>query len=456
MPSVKNKYNKLCLLIAVAVISFIIGSGFQKDIRADGKETYEGLKLFTDVIEIVEKNYVDSVDTKKLIQKAIQGMVGSLDPHSSFLPPEAFEELQIGTKGEFGGIGIVITMQNGILTVISPIEGTPAYIAGIKAGDLIVKVDGESTQDMMLWEAVKKMRGKKGTPVVITVMRKDAPEPIDYKLVRDIIPIESVRAATLRPGYGYLRITNFQDNTADDLRDNLVKLESQDIPLKGLVLDLRDNPGGLLPQSIMVSDAFLEDGIIVSMRGRTQEQKVYKAKPGKKKRNYPIVLLINGGSASASEIVAGALQDNKRALVLGTTSFGKGSVQTVNALRDGYGLKFTIARYYTPSGSSIQAKGIEPDITLKFKVLNEEADDGTNRRMRKEKDLKNHLNAEPDKKNGEKTEQKEKNKDEKGSKTLETGYRHGPIKLESLMKDNQVMRALEILIGYDILKDLHA
>ena len=454
MSIVKNKYNKLCLLIAVAVISFIVGSGFQKDIRADGKETYDGLKLFTDVIEIVEKNYVDPVDTKELIQNAIQGMVGGLDPHSSFLPPEAFEELQIGTKGEFGGIGIVITMNHGLLTVISPIEGTPAHRAGIKAQDIIVKVDGESTKDMMLWEAVKKMRGKKGAPVVITVMRKDVPEPIDYKLVRDIIPIESIRAATLRPGYGYLRITNFQDNTADDLIDNLVKLESQDIPLKGLILDLRDNPGGLLPQSIMVSDVFLEDGIIVSMRGRKQEHKVYKATSGGKKRNYPIVLLINGGSASASEIVAGALQDNKRALILGTTSFGKGSVQTVNALRDGYGLKFTIARYYTPSGRSIQAKGIEPDITLKFKVLNEEKDEGTDRRIRKEKDLKNHLNAEPDKKDGEKTEQKEKNSTKKESKTIETGYRHGPIDLERLMKDNQVMRALEILIGYDIFKDL--
>ena len=454
--TIKKKQSvKVWLVVVIAVMFWIIGTGFYRDLSANSAETYKGLKLFSDVIELVEKNYVDPVDTEELMQKAIQGMVHSLDPHSSLLPPEAFEELQIDTHGEFGGIGIVITMQKGILTVISPIEGTPAYKAGIKAGDKIIKVDGETTKDMMLWEAVKKMRGRKGTTVVITIIREGFSEPMDFKLVRDIIPMESVRSFILKPGYGYIRITNFRDNTTKDLADALEELESGDVSLKGLVLDLRDNPGGLLNQSINVSDIFLEKGIIVSIKGRLKRHtKIFRAHPDEIKRNYPIVLLINGGSASASEIVAGALQDHKRALVLGTTSFGKGSVQTVEALRDGYGLKFTIARYYTPSGRSIQAQGIVPDIEVKQRFIDREDTDESEEGLLKEKDLKNHLDAEPDKNNDRKREPRDKEHDKKKPEIHHRRFMRGPLDIEELRSDNQVMRALEILTSYEILKSV--
>ncbi|HUV49659.1 MAG TPA: S41 family peptidase [Anaerolineae bacterium] len=441
--TIKKKQNiKIWFIMIIALIFWSIGPGFYHDLSASSDETYKGLKLFSDVIELVEKNYVDEVDTKELIQKAIQGMVSSLDPHSALLPPEAFEELQIGTHGEFGGIGIVITMQQGIITVISPIEGTPAYQAGIKAGDKIIKVDGELTKDMMLWEAVKKMRGPKGKQIVITIIREGVSKPIDFRLIRDIIPVISVKSLVLQPGYGYIWITNFQDNTTDELKLALAKLESGDVPLKGLVLDLRDNPGGLLNQSISVTDLFLEKGKIVSIKGRLKEHtQIFRAHPNEVKRDYPIVVLINGGSASASEIVAGALQDHKKAIIIGTTSFGKGSVQTVETLRDGYGLKFTIARYYTPSGRSIQAQGIIPDIEVKQRTIEQEEAD---KDLMKEKDLKNHLEAEPDtrKDTGEKKDTGKK----QGHPSM-----HESLTLERLLEDNQVMRALDILRSYAIL-----
>ena len=450
MTTRKNRHAKLWVVLLIAVVFWTIGSGFNRGLSAGNEETYKGLKLFSDVIELVEKNYVDEVDTKKLIQKAIQGMVRSLDPHSSLLPPEAFEELQVDTHGEFGGIGIVITMDKGILTVISPIEGTPAYRAGIRMGDKIIKVDGQATQDMELWEAVRKMRGPKGAEVVITIIREGSPEPIDFKLVRDIIPIESVKWIALKPGYGYVWVTNFRDSTTDDLLNALEELESEKVPLKGLVLDLRDNPGGLLNQAVEISDLFLDGGEIVSIKGRLEKHtKVYKAQPEETKRDYPVVVLINGGSASASEIVAGALQDNKRALILGTTSFGKGSVQTVETLRGGYGLKFTIARYYTPSGRSIQAKGIEPDIVVKHRFLDVQETE-EERVLIKEKDLKNHLEADPNQEEKEETEPGSKDKREKPLRRNRP--QHGPLKLENLESDNQVMRALEILVSYDIFK----
>lgn len=467
MSQKKKGLMKLWPLMIIAVAFCTAGSGFYRDLSADD-ETYKGLKIFSDVIELIEKNYVDPVDTKDLIQKAIQGMVGSLDPHSQLLPPEAFEELQIDTKGEFGGIGIVITMQKGLLTVISPIEGTPAYKAGVNAGDIIIKVDGESTKDMMLWEAVKKMRGPKGDPVVITVVRKGVAKPMEFTLVRDIIPIESVKHLVLKPGYGYVRITNFQENTSDDLETALKGMEAANPPLKGLVLDLRDNPGGLLNQAIQVSDVFLDKGLIVSIKGRLKRHtKEFTAHSDKVKREYPMVVLINGGSASASEIVAGALQDHKRALILGTTSFGKGSVQTVETLRDGYGLKFTIARYYTPNGRSIQAQGIAPDIEVKQRFSDEEEkpaeEEGDS--LLKEKDLKNHLEAYPfeDETQEQDTEIKKEVKpedkdttDKKDKKNKRrTEYRYGPLEIEGLQEDNQVMRALEILLGYEIFQSAH-
>lgn len=449
----KKQHIKLWLVLLIAVIFWTVGSGFYRNLSADGAETYKGLKLFSDVIGLVENNYVDPVDSKELIEKAIEGMVRSLDPHSSLLSPDDFKELQIDTQGEFTGIGVSITMKDGFVTVISPIEGTPAYEAGIKAGDRIIKVDGKTTGDLR--EAVKMIRGPKGTEVVVTIAREEVKKPIDFKIVRDIIPVESVKAIVLKPGYGYVWITNFRDNTTDDLVSELEKLESAKIPLKGLILDLRDNPGGLLNQAIEVSDLFIEKGTILSIKGRKEKNtQIYKATPNKVKRNYPIVLLINGGSASASEIVAGALQDQKRALILGTTSFGKGSVQSVEKLRDGYGLKLTIARYYTPSGRSIQAKGIQPDIVVKRRLISKEDMDDISEGMLKEKDLQNHLEAVPEKGQKKKGEGDKKEKNRKKQDIEKTKFIYGQLKPEQLLTDNQVTRALDILLSYEIFKDV--
>ena len=443
----KNRF-KVWFTVGIAILALTVGAGFYQNISAESDEIYKGLKIFSDVIDLVEKNYVDPVDTKDLIEKAIQGMVGSLDPHSALLAPDDFEELQIDTKGKFTGIGIHITMRDGFVTVISPIEGTPAYKAGIKAKDKIVKVDDKSTTDLR--DAVNRMRGPKGTTVIITILRENEPDPINFTLVRDVIPIESVKAVILKPGYGYVWITNFRDQTTDDLTTALEKLESEASPLKGLILDLRDNPGGILNQAIRVSDLFIEEGTILTIKGRLDKHtKTFKAKPNAARRDYPMVVLINGGSASASEIVAGALQDHKRALMLGTPSFGKGSVQTVETLRDGYGLKFTIARYYTPNGKSIQAKGVLPDITVDQVVMDGTDAKDSSKRHLKEKDLKNHLESKPLKDRREKDNPKEPNESLEDVPQLQT------LLLEKLHKDNQAMRALEILISYEIFKDIN-
>jgi len=446
MTVTRNKNLKLWLVIGLTVIVSTIGTGFYHKLSADNAETYKGLKVFSDVIELIQKNYVDPVDTQELIEKAIQGMVGSLDPHSALLPPDAFEELRIDTKGKFTGIGIHITMRDGFVTVVSPIEGTPAYKAGILAMDKIIKVDGEETTDLR--DAVNRMRGPKGTTVVVSIIRDTVPDPIEFTLVRDVIPIESVKSVSLEPGFGYVWITNFRDKTTLDLVEALDKLEAENPGMKGLVLDLRNNPGGILSESIKISDIFLEEGTILTIKGREEKHsKIFKARPDAHKREYPLVVLINGGSASASEIVAGALQDHKRALILGTTSFGKGSVQTVETLRDGYGLKFTIARYYTPNGRSIQAKGVVPDITIDRVRFEDDGDKSERRRMLKEKDLKNHLDAKPleDKSKLKNNDQKNEEKEPMSSESL---------MLKRLREDNQVMRALEILISYDIFKDI--
>ena len=451
--TIRNKrYIKLWLVVVIAIIFWTIGAGSYRNLSAGSEETYKGLKLFSDVIELVEKNYVDPVDSKELIEKAIQGMVNSLDPHSQFFPPEALNELQIDTQGKFTGIGIQITMRNGFVTVISPIEGTPAYKAGIKARDKIIKVDGEQTRDLR--DAVNRMRGPKGTTVIVTIIRDGLQEPIDFNLVRDVIPLVSVKSSELKPGYGYIRITNFRENTTPDIKVALAKLESGDAPLKGLILDLRNNPGGLLNQSVEVSDLFLEKGIIVSIKGRLKRHTmIYKAHLNEVKHNYPMVVLINGGSASASEIVAGALQDNKRALILGTNSFGKGSVQTVETLKDGYGVKFTIARYYTPSGRSIQAQGIIPDINVKKRFIDDKDIDESSDGLVKEKDLKNHIEAVP-KDSKDKDVESDNKKNGRKTKEEDDIFSYGPLKLKELESDNQVMRALQILMSYDIFKDM--
>jgi carboxyl-terminal processing protease len=427
---------------AVAGFILILAAGLIHPLMADDK-TYSSLKMFTDVLEELEKNYVDDVNSEALIHNAIKGMVGNLDPHSSFMPPEAFEDLQDDTKGEFSGIGIVITMKDGILTVVSPIEGTPAYKAGIQAGDMILRIDEKSTKDMELWEAVNMMRGPRNKPVHITVIREGEPESLDFSINRDLIPMESVRSATLKPGFGYLRITNFRMNTLDDIKTHLGRIEAENKNLKGLVMDLRDNPGGLLDQAVKISDLFLGAGDIVSIKGKQESNsQVFKATQGDEDRKYPVVVLINGGSASASEILAGALQDHSRALILGTTSFGKGSVQTVRPLKDGYGIKYTIARYYTPNGRSIQAKGIEPDIEVAYEILEEkEKKTSAFDRMLKEKDLKNSLQPEQAG-----PADKAKTQPKKPQRLLDT---------DQLLHDAQIKRALDILISYGVFSNLN-
>jgi len=450
----RKKIHYVILVISVSSL-LIFGGGVYRALSASSDDTYRSLKVFSDVIEQLENNYVEEVDSKELIQKAIQGMVQSLDPHSTYLPPDALELLQDDTKGEFSGVGIVITARKGMLTVVSPIEGTPAYRAGIKAGDIIYKVDGTSTREITIGEVVKKIKGPKGTAVTLTILRKGSSKPIDFKIIRNVIPVESVRYIMLNSKCGYVRIYNFTEKTTYDLEDALEELESGETELKGLIVDIRDNPGGLLPQAIGVSELFLEEGTILSIKGRLEKHtQIYKAHKNEKKREYPIIVLINGGSASASEIVAGALQDHKRALVLGTTSFGKGSVQTVKPLRDGSGLKFTIARYYTPSGRSIQAKGIEPDILLKRKTIEETEteEDWEDIYDVKEKDLKNHLEAEPDKKLEKNSKSGKKEEPTSDSSLEHTEF--AVLNLKMLMSDNQVSRAFDILVSYEIFKDL--
>lgn len=464
MLKLTRKYPRLSTVITVTVVMCILGAGYVREIFAGpetSEDTYKSLKQLTEVLEEIQRNYVDEVKPGELIQKAIEGMVSSLDPHSAFMPPENFEDLQMETKGEFSGIGIVLTMKDGAITVISPIDGTPAAKAGIKAEDIIIKVDDESTRDMQLWEAVKKMRGKKGSHVKITIFREGSKEPLDFDLVRDDIPLESVKWAELEPGYGYVLVTNFRETTAEDTEKAIKALESGPTKLKGLIIDLRGNPGGLLDQAIDIADLFIEKGPIVSTKGRKNENnRVWEATPNTTPRNYPIAILINSGSASASEIVAGALQDTKKAVVIGTTSFGKGSVQTVKPLKDGYGLKYTIARYYTPNGRSIQAEGIVPDIEVAYEepVKDDKAKENSIKKRSlflKEKDLKNHLENPSAKEGAEDSANKEK-KDAKAPKKEAFKIRKSSdsFEAEKLLDDNQVRRGLDLLIGYSVFRDI--
>src|SRR5438105_6911533 len=359
----KTWVGAIGLAVLLAVL-FSGGRGVQK-VDAVPKESYEGLETFTNILSIIQKNYVDEVSTKQLIEGAINGMLSSLDPHSAYLTPDLYKELQVDTKGSFGGLGIEITNRNGVLTVVSPIEATPAYRAGVKSGDQIMKINGEFTKDMTLVDAVKKMRGPKDSKVTLSLKRENTPELFDVTMTREIIKIQSVKWKKLEPGYGYVRVTQFQERTDDDLERALKSLDKETGGLQGLVLDLRNDPGGLLTQAVRVADLLLESGLIVYTDGRldNQKQKYFAHKPGTW-ADFPMVVLVNGGSASASEIVAGALQDHKRSLILGTQTFGKASLQTILPLDDNSALRLTTARYYTPSGRSIQALGIVPDIVM--------------------------------------------------------------------------------------------
>ena len=336
--------------------------------KAAAADTYRQLNLFGDVFERVRADYVEKPDDSKLIEQAINGMLNGLDPHSSYMDPKNFRDMQVQTKGEFGGLGIEVTMEDGLVKVVTPIDETPAAKAGVMANDVITQLDGEQVQGLTLNQAVEKMRGPVNTKIKLTIMRKGQDKPIEVSITRDVIRVRSVRMRTEGDDIGYIRITQFNEQTSDGLRKAIsdITAQIQNDKLKGYVLDLRNNPGGLLDQAISVSDAFLERGEIVSTRGRNAEEtQRYSARAGDLTKNKPIIVLINGGSASASEIVAGALQDHKRATILGTRSFGKGSVQTIIPLGNNNGaLRLTTARYYTPSGKSIQAKGIVPEIEV--------------------------------------------------------------------------------------------
>jgi carboxyl-terminal processing protease len=330
------------------------------------------LKVFAQALALIEEQYPEPKTTKDLVYGAIQGTLGTLDPHSSFMTPEEFRELQIETKGQFSGIGIEIALKDRVLTVVSPIEGTPAYQAGMKPGDQIVKINGTPTKNITLMEAVKLIRGPKGSKVTLTINREGFTQPKDFVITREIIPIRSVKARILDDGIGYIRVTHFQDKTDHDLQAFLKNMKQRLVPFKGLILDLRNDPGGLLDQAVRVADEFLQSGLIVYTEGRNRNQNMrFYARAGQegKVATVPMVVLINEGSASASEIVAGALKDQKRALIVGTKSFGKGSVQTIIPLEDGSALRLTTALYFTPSGVTINEKGIQPDVEVEEKPL---------------------------------------------------------------------------------------
>ena len=336
--------------------------------KAAVADTYRQLNLFGDVFERVRSDYVEVPDDSKLIESAINGMLAGLDPHSSYMDPKSFKDMQVETSGEFGGLGIEVTMEDGLIKVVAPIDETPAAKAGVMANDIITQLDGEQVQGLTLNQAVEKMRGPVNTKIKLTIMRKGQDKPIEVSITRDIIRVRSVRSHVDGDDVGYIRLTQFNEQTTEGLKNAIADITAKvsEDKLKGYVLDLRNNPGGLLDQAISVSDAFLQKGEIVSTRGRNAEEtQRFNARPGDLTKGKPVIVLINGGSASASEIVAGALQDHKRVTVIGTRSFGKGSVQTIIPLGSGNGaLRLTTARYFTPSGRSIQAKGIVPDIEV--------------------------------------------------------------------------------------------
>ncbi len=336
--------------------------------RESGRSNlFEELKVFTDVLSVVKSDYVSDVENKKIVEGAIKGLLGTLDPHSGYLDPDFYQDLQVQTKGEFGGLGIEITIKEGLLVVVAPMEDSPAEKAGVRPGDIIVKIDGKYTKEFSLVDAVKRLRGPKGSPIQISLSRKGASDLIEVTIVRDTIAVRSVKSRYLGDGFGYVRVSQFMEHTADDLKDALKALtRDSSLPeLRGLLLDLRNNPGGLLAQAVKVSDMFLKEGVIVYTDGRVEAQKQkFFAHPRGTEPEYPIIVLVNSGSASASEIVAGALKDHGRALILGQQTFGKGSVQTITPLENGGALTLTTALYYTKSGNSIQARGVKPDIEV--------------------------------------------------------------------------------------------
>lgn len=385
-----NKKKFLFTLFAILIAGILIGQGM---VQAK-PDTYDDLKMFTQALELIKRNYVENPDTRELIFGALKGMVSSLDPHSSFMPPKAYKEMDMDIRGEFQGVGIQIGMKNSQLTVIAPIEGTPADRAGIAAGDKIIKIDDEWTKDMTIEDAVDKMRGPKGTSVRLMILREGWDKPKEFTIVRDVIKVQSVKARMLDNEIGYIKIIQFQAQTADELEAALKRLEAKGV--KKLVIDLRNDPGGLLESSVEVSSMFLpKNKLVVYIQGRNaSDRKDFLSTGPDSYRQYPMVVLVNAGSASASEIVAGAMQDSKRAVIVGTQTFGKGSVQTVFPLEGGAGLRLTTAKYYTPSGRSIQNVGITPDIEVKLPEVKEPKEGESVHVLVREKDLERHLKNE--------------------------------------------------------------
>ncbi|VAW64109.1 Carboxyl-terminal protease [hydrothermal vent metagenome] len=398
----------------------------------------EQLRNFSDIFARIKSDYVEEVSDKELLESAIRGMLAGLDPHSNYLNTEEYQELKIGTTGQFGGLGIQVGIEGGFVKVISPIDDTPAYRAGIEAGDLIIRLDDKSVKDMTLNNAVKAMRGKAGTEIELSIIREGRDEPIKFKLKRAIIKVKSVKSYLIEPGFAYVRISTFQSKTASHLKNAIEALiEKNKSPLDGLILDLRNNPGGVLNASADVSDLFIEQGKLVYTKGRVEDSYFeFNAKPGDILNKAPMVVLINGGSASASEIVAGALQDHKRAVIMGEKSFGKGSVQTIQELRDGGAVKFTTARYFTPNGRSIQAEGIVPDIFIKNVEITERRKSAFE--QVKEADLEGHI-SNPQEKSAKKTSKdKSKTSQDREMKQL-------------FEKDYKINEALNLLKGIHIL-----
>jgi carboxyl-terminal processing protease len=423
----KTEFRFLTSLLAAGGIVFSL----QAQAQSTESLPLEDLQIFSEVFGKIKSEYVDPVDDATLLRNAIKGMLSGLDPHSVFLDPEDFQEIKITTDGKFGGLGIEVTTEDGVIKIVAPIDGTPAYDAGLQTGDLILKIDDVSVRGMDLNDAVEKMRGDPGSHIKLTIDREGEPGLLEIELVRAIIKVTSVRGEIIEPGYAYVRLSSFQSGTAESLRTRVKNLiEENGGQLKGLVLDLRNNPGGILSGAIEVSDMFLGEGNIVTTRGRTStSDQSFSAKPDDISGDAPLVVLVNGGSASASEIVAGALQDHKRAIIMGTRTFGKGSVQTVIPMNNGGALKLTTARYFTPSDRSIQARGIIPDIVTEQGELKKISGNGS---QVSESDLTGHL------------------ENDDGSSQQESTATD-PTR-ERLEKDLQLREALNLLKGMSLVK----
>lgn len=437
----RSKRTFIILVLGAITLSFLTfgRNGLLDRVDAIEDGHYSKIKTFAETLSIVKQNYVEEVDEKELVNGAIKGMLNQLDPHSSYLTPDAFKEMQIDTKGEFSGLGIQIGIKDKMLTIIAPIEDTPAYKAGILAGDKILKIDGESTKDITLQDAVNKLRGPKGTSVIITIMREEWDKTKDFTIVRDVIQIKSVKYKVIDEKIGYVKLTQFQQRTTEDLEDALGALGKEDIT--SLILDLRNNPGGLLNGAVEVANQFLPEGkLVVYIKGRTGDKQEFFTTPGKSVE-YPMIVLVNEGSASASEIVAGALQDWGRAVILGAQTFGKGSVQTVIPLSDGSALRLTTARYYTPKDRSIQTTGISPDIVVKPQIK----EDTKTHHVVREKDLKQHLRNDVNK-DTEATDQKEEEKQEEETAEVTAEVGDGD--------DMQLQRAVDLLKTWKVFKQL--